>query len=253
MQQTESEASTFNVLVANFGMPTPIAWPGRAAFLEMLSQRPLGTDTIVLYDAPIDQLRDLLELAEQGRILRFNILFHDSYTGEAVIRVPSIPNSDAIRRISCSLWLVLANLGFIDFVEWYSGAAITSPDGRYTAEPDTSFLPTSRGANPGTRFPSVMFEVGMTQSRPSLRRVMRGWFEMSGGLVKIVILVDIRCRLSGDMKLSSRSGDTLEADRFATRKSRWYFVLTSVPRARHTTTCPLTSPQQRHQNLRHCR
>ncbi|KAH7374963.1 hypothetical protein B0T11DRAFT_4635 [Plectosphaerella cucumerina] len=178
-------------------MPTPIAWPGRAAFLEMLSQRPLDTDTIELYDAPIDQLRDLMELAVQRRVPRFNLLFHDSYTGEAVIRVPSGPNSDAICRISCSLWAVLANLGFDDFIEWYGGAAITSPDGRYTAEPDTSFLPTSRGANPGTRFPSVMVEVGMTQSRPSLRRVVRGWFEMSGGLAKIVILVDIRCRLSG--------------------------------------------------------
>lgn len=199
MQQTESEsdASTFNVLVANLGMPTPIAWPGRAAFLEMLSQRLLSTDTIVVYDAPIDQLRDLMELAEGRRIPRFNLLFHDSYTGEAVIRVPSRANSAAVFRIVVRLGAVLDDLGFDDFINWHGSATITSPDGRYTAEPDTCFLPTSPYANPGTRFPSVMVEVGMTQSRPSLRRVMRGWFEMSGGLVKIIILVDIRCRLSG--------------------------------------------------------
>lgn len=73
---------------------------------------------------------------------------------------------------------------------------IETADGKYNAEPDASWQPVHRVLQKNT-FPTVMVEIGRSQSCPSLLRVMRGWFEMSQGQVKIDILVDIRYRKSG--------------------------------------------------------
>lgn len=92
-----------------------------------------------------------------------------------------------------SLWLVetLAAMrltrGNDDF--WLQGAAQVA--GRFASkEPDTSFIPGSRlMPRAATQWPSLILEVGLSESRHQLRKDAQWWYANSGCQTRIVILI----------------------------------------------------------------
>ena len=77
------------------------------------------------------------------------------------------------------------------------GSKLLTRRGKGQGEPDSSFQP--RGARQTSDWPTLILEVGWSQSLPSLRQTMRWWFDASQHAVKIVILMKIRAETNSIM------------------------------------------------------
>lgn len=178
-----------------------ISWPGYVEFQDMMFRRATGTDTgtntMTVCDAPPEDIRYLLSLIEENPY-HCLLLFYDARTRQGIFRIPSRAHNAAKTQFMMQLHEVIDKSVLRHLVREMGSPLMCSADRTMFAGPDSSFISTHRLHHERWRpFPSVMVEVGEMQPFLSLMQVMQGWFRMSGGKVKIVVIIDICRRDSG--------------------------------------------------------
>ncbi|KAH6682382.1 hypothetical protein F5X68DRAFT_234094 [Plectosphaerella plurivora] len=173
-------------------------WPGQTAFINLMTRGAYAEmDTITFDGAPHDEIQGVMSWIEQQQSQKSTLLFYDSHTRETIFRVPSsMPQQVTVGRFSQYIRGFSSNTGIDPFIRGCGSTTVKSKDDRFHAEPDASWQPVSRIRRKDP-CPTIMVVVGETQSHSSLRRVMQGWFKMSEGQVRIVIIIDIRRQESG--------------------------------------------------------
>ena len=103
--------------------------------------------------------------------------------------MPHPAHDAASARLS---FLVLSQTARMNLDEQLNPRGSTTSQGRHSgSQPDASFIPRTLPTGRSRQWPSLVVEVGYTQTNNSLRMKARWWIGNSGGNVKIVVLIFI--------------------------------------------------------------
>ena len=108
----------------------------------------------------------------------------------AIIARPSGLHESFCSAFNGEILYQARNIGLLEELRSKGSIRLTGGGTLGQREPDGCFQPTSARAT--IEWPTVILEVGWTQSMASLRQAMQWWFQASSHAVKIVILVKIQ-------------------------------------------------------------
>ncbi|KAL2758732.1 hypothetical protein ACRALDRAFT_2052178 [Sodiomyces alcalophilus JCM 7366] len=158
---------------------------------------------------------DTLVSREEERTPKFRIAYYSSSTSCMIITVPGPPHEYLHRRIVREVFRQvgedegLSDIGASMYRRTDTGGVTTAGEG------DSALIPTSWALEGG--YPTLIIEVGWTQSWASIRAKARFWFHISQGEVKIVLLVKAT-RSTGTVELEKWKLHTAApADRISAR------------------------------------
>ncbi|KAI9038926.1 uncharacterized protein KD926_010140 [Aspergillus affinis] len=124
------------------------------------------------------------------RFLKASRLFYDADLRKLILKIPSTFHDAASRAFDHLLTRHMESSGVDEEVAEPQGSGRVK-DGPYSKEPDESYLPVRRIPGRDPKWPTLVVEVGYSETRGRLRVDCRWWLGRSQGQVKIALLLSI--------------------------------------------------------------
>ena len=129
-------------------------------------------------------------LVDQPNVLgKGTRLFYDERWRKAILSLPSRPHEQTISRIGQVVDTWCDTMGLLQSLD--SIGASTTRDGPYRKEPDGSWVPETLPPGRTLKWPSMVLEVGYSESLRRLHVDANWWLCRSLGEVKTVVLISI--------------------------------------------------------------
>ncbi|KAJ5491681.1 hypothetical protein N7539_003248 [Penicillium diatomitis] len=118
---------------------------------------------------------------------------YDAVTQLLIVTVPGLAHDTAVGKFTWFFTTCCQRAG-IELVIPTSSARVY--EGQSCKEPDCSWYPEDTPVDRNTTWPSVILEVGLSESTRKLRADAAWWLAKSAGQVNVVILISINCAVA---------------------------------------------------------
>ncbi|PGH31782.1 hypothetical protein GX50_05448 [[Emmonsia] crescens] len=161
----------------------------RCAFLASVGDKNASTCSPFVGFSCVSQAA-VEQQVENNRDIAKLAFSYDRKNQVLVLRMPSRPHELAISAFGGLVTETLARMG-LNFFHLSNLMSTTVKTSQREKDPDMSWQPTKLPQGRSSQWPTLVLEVGLSESQAQLERDVRWWLEESNGDVGIVITIGI--------------------------------------------------------------